>query len=247
MYAGQFAAPVVYRAPYGGGFGYGPSHSQALEAWFCHTPGLKVVAPATPRAAKGLLLAAIRDDSPVLFLEHKALYNLVGEVPEDDTAFEIGSGRIVHAGSDVTLVGYGRTVWLAVEAARRLAGRASVEVVDLRTLSPLDRPLVLASVRKTGRLVVVEDDCLSGGVGAEVVASVAEHATTRAPMRRVACADVPMPCCGVLERAALPHVDRVVQAVLQVLEGIDEPNDRHPENRRERDPRDARAVAAARG
>lgn len=247
MYAGQFSAPVVYRAPFGGGFGYGPSHSQALEAWFCHTPGLKVVAPATPRAARGLMLGALRQNCPVVFLEHKALYNLAADVPEDDGALDIGTGCIVRAGSDITVAGYGRTVWLAVEAARRLHGRVRVEVLDLRSLAPIDRPLLLASARKTGRLVMVEDDCLSGGVGAEVVAIVAEQVAMRAPMRRVACADVPMPCCAPLERAALPNVERVVQAVLEVMEGVDGSNNRHPEDRRERHPRNAGAMVAARG
>jgi len=223
MYGGRCRVPIVYRAPFGGGYGYGASHSQALEAWFAHTPGLKVVIPATPAAAKGLLTAAIRDDGPVVFLEHKALYNLEGDVPESEFELPIGEARMVRAGSDVTVVAYGRTVWLAVEAARRLANDISVEIVDLRTVAPLDRGTLLASVRKTTRLVVVEDDCLAGGIGAEVVAMAAESLVPAAPVGRVACADVPLPCCETLERAALPSVEKVEAAIRAAMEPIGEP------------------------
>jgi len=221
MYGGQCRVPVVYRAPYGGGYGYGASHSQCLEAWFAHVPGLKVVIPASPASAKGLLSAAIRDDGPVVFLEHKALYNIEGEVPDGPYEMPLGEARVVRPGTDVTVVGYGRTVWLAVEAGRRLAGEASVEILDLRTIAPLDREALLASVRKTSRLVIVEDDCLSGGVGAEVAASAAESVVLAAPVRRVACADVPLPCCETLESAALPTVEKVAEAIRGVLEPSD--------------------------
>ena len=245
MYAGQCSVPVVYRAPFGGGFGYGASHSQALEAWLMHVPGLQVVVPATPAAAKGLLTAAIRSDNPVVLLEHKALYNLRGPVPAESFTTPIGQARVVLPGSHVTIVGYGRTVWLALEAARRLAPAVEAEVIDLRTLVPLDRRLLVDSVRKTGRLVVVEDDCLTGGVGAEVVATVAEAVSLAAPVQRVAGADVPLPCCETLERAALPSAARVLAAVHRVMEGVDELVDSDSQDRGERHARYAGAVACS--
>jgi pyruvate/2-oxoglutarate/acetoin dehydrogenase E1 component len=246
MYNGQCHVPVVFRAPYGGGFGYGASHSQALEAWFMHTPGLKVVIPSTPAAAKGLLTAAIRDDGPVVYLENKALYNLEGQVPEEPFTIEIGTAQVVRPGSDVTVAGYGRTVWLAIEAARRLEKRVSMEVIDLRTIAPLDRQLLVDSVGKTGRLLTVEDDCLTGGVGAEVGATVAESVTLASPIARVGCADVPMPCCEPLERAALPSVDKVIAAVERIVESPDELVHRDSEDRRERNPSHRRRVACSR-
>ena len=233
MYAGQCSVPVVYRAPFGGGFGYGASHSQALEAWLMHVPGLQVVVPSTPAAAKGLLTAAIRSENPVVLLEHKALYNLRGPVPQESFTTPIGQARVVLPGAQVTIVGYGRAVWLALEAARRLRSEVDVEVIDLRSLVPLDRQLLVDSVRKTGRLVVVEDDCLTGGVGAEVVATVAESVALAAPVQRVAAADVPVPCCAPLERAALPSVMQVVAAVQRVMEGSNELVDSDSEDRGE--------------
>lgn len=245
MYAGQCRVPVVYRAPFGGGFGYGASHSQALEAWFMHTPGLKVVVPATPAAAYGLLMSAIRDDGPVVFLESKALYGIEGEVPDQPFAIPLGEGCVVRAGSDVTVVGYGRTVWLAIEAANRLANQISVEVIDLRTLAPLDRALLTASARKTSRLVVVEDDCLTAGVGAEVVATVCESVRLASPAVRVACADVPLPCCESLESAALPSMEKVVAAIEKVSGPANELDHRNTQDRRERDAGHRRRMAGA--
>ncbi len=248
MYAGQCKVPVVFRAPCGAGFGYGASHSQSLEAWFAHTPGLKVVVPSTPASAKGLLTSAIRDDGPVVFMENKALYNLQGQVDDSPFAIEIGPGQVVRPGRDVTVVGYGRTVWLAVEAARRLESRIDVEVIDLRTIVPLDRALVIRSVEKTGGLVVVADDTLTCGVGAEVVASVVERVTLRAPAVRVGGADVPVPCCEPLERAAMPSAQRVVDAVEATIEarpGYHELVHQDSEDRHERHTRDGRAMACA--
>lgn len=245
MYDGQCKVPVVFRAPYGAGFGYGASHSQSLEAWFMHTPGLKVVVPSTPEAAKGLLVAAIRDDNPVVFLENKALYNLEGDVSDSPCDCPIGRASVVRAGRDVTVVGYGRTVWLAVEAARRLGSVVDVELIDLRTIAPLDRESIGISVSKTGRLVVVEDDCLTGGVGAEVVAMAAESMLLRSPAVRVACADVPMSCCEPLEREAMPSVDRVVRAIERVMGGRNELDDRYSESRRERNSGHRREMARA--
>ncbi len=245
MYAGQCRVPVVFRAPFGGGFGYGASHSQSLEAWFTHTPGLKVVVPSTPASARGLLDAAIRDDGPVIFLEHKALYNLEGEVPEQLELWALDRAQVVRLGRDVTIVGYGRTVWLAIEAAKRLAGRADAEVVDLRSLSPLDVATLVESAKKTRRVVVVEDDCVTGGVGAEVAAVIAERVRLDAPLVRVACADVPMACCETLERAALPSVEKVVAAVSRQREKGYGLVDRGTESGCQREPRQSRELAGA--
>jgi len=245
MYAGQCAVPVVFRAPYGAGFGYGASHSQCLEAWFAHTPGLKVVIPSTPRSAKGLLLSAIQDNSPVVFLEHKALYNMEGEVEAEPFVEPLGCVRTVRPGRDATVVGYGRTVWLVVEAARRLESRIDVEVLDLQTLVPLDRDGIVESVCKTGRLVVVEDDTLTCGVGAEIVACVAERMVLASPAVRVATADVPMPCCETLERAAMPSVQRVVEAVERTVKGAHELGDHDTQDRYKRDPGRRAEVACA--
>lgn len=247
MYAGQCRVPVVFRAPYGGGFGYGASHSQSLEAWFMHTPGLKVVVPSTPASARGLLDAAIRDDGPVVFLEHKALYNMSGQVPEAAEPMPIGKAQIVRHGRDLTIAAYGRTVWLAVDAARRLTPRIDIEIVDLRSIAPLDVETLTRSVGKTKRLLVVEDDCLTGGVGAEVGSVVAERVTLRAPLVRVACADVPLPCCETLERAALPSVERVEAAAARLMEEANELVDRNTQSGRQRNPGESRELAGARG
>ncbi len=234
MYAGQCTVPVVFRTPFGGGFGYGASHSQSLESWFAHTPGLKVVIPSTPIAARGLLAAAIEDDNPVIFLENKALYNLSQGMSPKWQQMKIGRARIVRPGSDVTVVSYGRTVWLAVDAARQLGTSVDMEIVDLQTIRPLDRDLLRESVGRTGRLLVVEDDCLSGGIGSEVIASVVERVALRSPAARVACAEVPLPCCQSLERAALPSVARVMDAIKGMVENNRELVDRDAKGRCER-------------
>lgn len=245
MYAGQCQVPVVFRAPFGGGYGYGASHSQSLEAWFMHTPGLRVVVPSTPAAARGLLDAAIRDNGPVVFLEHKALYNLVGNVSDSSKDWSLDEAQVVRRGRDVTVVGYGRTAWLALEASRRLRDRIDVEVIDLRSLVPMDVGTLVESVSKTRRVVVVEDDCLTGGVGAEVSAAIAERVSLAVPLARVACADVPMPCCDSLERAALPSVDKVLTAVARQMEMEDALVDRGAESGCQREPRQGRQLAGA--
>lgn len=220
MYGGQARVPLVIRAPAGAGRGYGPSHSQSLEAWFVHTPGLKVVAPSTPRDAHGLLKAAIRDDNPVLFVESKLLYGVKGEVPDPDEVVPIGRAAVVREGEDVTLLAYSRMTGLAIEAASRLEGEGlDCEVLDLRTLAPLDEETVVASVAKTRRAVIVEEDTRRGGVGAELAAVIAERAFRHldSPVVRVACADVPIPCSPALERAVLPSVEKVAAAVKSLI------------------------------
>ena len=216
IYGGQACVPMVVRAPAGAGRGYGASHSQSLEAWFMHMPGLKVVAPATPRDARGLLKAAIRDDNPVICVENKLLYGTKGDVPDGDETVPIGKAAIVREGDDVTLIAYSRMTGLALEAAAALddAGISS-EVLDLRTLAPLDVEAIVASVSKTSRAVIVEEDTRRCGVGAEVAAILADNAFERldSPIRRVACDDVPIPCSPTLEQAVLPSVEKVVAAV----------------------------------
>jgi pyruvate/2-oxoglutarate/acetoin dehydrogenase E1 component len=220
MYGNQCTVPVVFRTPAGGGRCYGPTHSQSLEAWFMHVPGLKVVAPATPHDAKGLLKSAIRDDNPVIFIESKLLYGVKGEVPDGDYTVPIGEARIAREGQHLTLVSYSRMVGECERAAAALAGSGiECEVVDLRTLAPLDMDTVAASVEKTGRVLVVTEDCLTAGVSSEIAARIIEECFDflQAPVRRVAAADAPVPCSDVLEKAALPDAQKIVDAAVKLL------------------------------
>ncbi len=220
MYGPQVRVPVVIRTPAGGGRSYGATHSQSLEAWFLHVPGLKVLAPATPADAKSLLLAAIRDDNPVLFVEHKLLYATNGPVPESDEGGAIGVAAIRRAGGDVTIVAYSYQLGMALEAAEQLSHHGiEAEVIDLRSLAPLDTETIVASVRKTGRLVCVEEGTRTGGVGAEIAARVAEHAYEYldAPIRRLATPDIPIPFSPPLEQAALPTRDVIVRTVRELF------------------------------
>ncbi|GIW39840.1 MAG: pyruvate dehydrogenase E1 component subunit beta [Candidatus Binatia bacterium] len=220
VYGPQARVPLVLRTPAGGGRSYGATHSQSLEAWFLHAPGLKVATPATPADAAKLLRTAIRDDNPVLFVEHKLLYATTGEVPEDPEPEPFGRAAILREGRDVTLVAYSHGTLLALEAARELSGEGiEAEVIDLRTLVPLDTVTVCDSVRKTGRLVTVEEGAYTGGVGAEIVARVCEEAYEYldAPVRRVAALDVPIPFSPVLERAVLPQAGDIARTVREVL------------------------------
>ena len=212
------AVPMVVRLPSGGGFSGGPFHSQNPEAWFLQAPGLKVVAPATARDAKGLLISAIRDPNPVMFLEHKHLYRRVKEeVPEGDHAVPIGEARIAHEGNEMTIVAYGSTVPLAEQVVQELS--ADIEIVDLRTLHPLDRDTVLSSVRKTGKVLVAHEATRSCGIGAEVAALVAEEAFEHldGPVVRLTAPDVPIPFSPPLERRALPQLDDMKEACRELL------------------------------
>jgi pyruvate/2-oxoglutarate/acetoin dehydrogenase E1 component len=220
MYGPQVRVPLVLRTPAGGGRCYGATHSQSLEAWFLHVPGVKVVAPATPADAKALLTAAIRDDNPVLCVEHKLLYATTGPVPDDAEPGAIGRAMVRRPGRDVTLVAYSYDVGVALEAAQELASEGiDAEVLDLRSLVPMDTEAILTSVRKTGRLVCVEEGTRSGGVGAEIAARVAEYAYEYldAPVRRVAAADVPIPFSPALEPLALPQRADIVRTVRGIL------------------------------
>jgi 2-oxoisovalerate dehydrogenase E1 component beta subunit len=216
------AVPVVFRGPSGGGFRGGPYHSENPEAWFAHVPGLKIVQPSTPYDAKGLLKAAIRDNNPVIYLEHKHLYRRVREeVPDEDFIVPIGEADVKREGRDLTIVTYGAMVHESLKVADRLARQgAECEVVDLRTLAPLDKRTFLESVRKTSRALVVHEAHLTGGVGGEVAATIAQEAfdVLDAPVIRVASLDVPVPFAGPLEDAVLPNADKIFRAAVDVLE-----------------------------
>ncbi len=214
--------PVVFRGPSGGGFRGGPFHSQNPEAWFTHVPGLKVVQPSTPYDAKGLLKAAIRDNNPVVYFEHKHLYRRIREdIPEDDFVVPIGVADVKREGRDLTIVTYGAMVHESLEAAERLSKEgAECEVIDLRTLVPLDKQAFLDSVRKTSRALVVYEAHLTGGFGGEVAAIIAQEAfdALDAPVTRVASLDVPVPFAGPLEDAVLPNAEKIYKAAVDVLE-----------------------------
>lgn len=220
MSGGQLKMPLVFRGPNGAALQLGSQHSQAWESWLAHIPGLKVVAPATPADAKGLLKAAIRDDNPVIVLEGEMLYNTKGDVPDGEYVTPIGKADVKRAGTDVTLVCHSKTVALTLKAAEQLAEQqVSAEVLDLRSLRPMDEAAILASVAKTNRCVVVEEGWPHAGIGAQVVDIVQRDAfdALDAPVLRVTQADVPMPYNKQLERLAKPSPEKVVAAARRVL------------------------------
>jgi len=228
MFGGQVSVPLVIRMPQGAGHQLGPTHSHCLEAMFLHVPGLLVAVPATPADAKGLLKSAIRDDNPVIFIEHESLYGVRGEVPGgEDALVHFGRARVCREGSDVTIVGVSRMALTAERAAATLADdhRVQAEVIDPRTLRPLDLDTILASVRKTNRCVIVEEGWPHGGVAANLAALIAEHAfdDLDAPVARVSGADVPMPYFKPLEDIAYPHEAQIVRAALATLGMAPEP------------------------
>ena len=222
MFGGQARVPLVVRMPQGAGHQLGPTHSHCLEAMFLHVPGLLVAVPATAADAKGLLKSAIRDENPVIFIEHESLYGVRGEVPDDEEHLvRFGQARIAREGSDVTIVGISRMAITAERAAATLSSEHGVEaeVVDPRTLRPLDLDTILSSVRKTNRCVIVEEGWPHGGVGANLAALIGEQAfdDLDAPIQRVTGADVPMPYSKPLEDIAYPHEPQIVQAALATL------------------------------
>jgi len=219
MFGGKTSIPMVLRAPQGAGIGAAAQHSQSLEAWFMHIPGLKVVLPATPADAYGLLLTAIRDDNPVVFLEHKSLYGTEGEVPENAGPIPFGQANICREGTDVTIVAWSKMVLSALEAAETLAGDGiNAEVIDLRTLTPLDTGTVLESVKKTHNLVVAHEAVKVGGAGAEIAAQVAEEAIDHldGPIIRVGAPFSPVPFSTPLEEAFTPGARQIVEAVKKI-------------------------------
>ncbi|MFI2233174.1 alpha-ketoacid dehydrogenase subunit beta [Nocardia testacea] len=223
MFGGQTSVPMVIRTPGGGGQQLGATHSQNIELYYAFVPGLKVVAPSTPADARALLKAAIEDDDPVLFLENLALYNTKGEVPASVPPVEIGRAAITRPGTDITLIGYSRMATVCTAVAEKLAAEGiSAEVIDLRSLRPLDRDTLIASVRKTGCAVIGEDDWLTYGIGAELAASISDGAFDYldAPVRRVAMAEVPLPYAKPLETLALPSVDSLYTAASQTLAAV---------------------------
>jgi 2-oxoisovalerate dehydrogenase E1 component len=221
MLGGQVQVPLVIRTQGGAGKGYAAQHSQSLEAWFSHVPGLIVVMPSTPRDARGLLKSAIREPNPVLFIEHKVLYNTEGEVPEDEELIPLGKAEVKRAGNDVTITAHSMQVLKALEAAETLAREHGIEaeVIDLRTIAPLDEETIFASVRKTGKLVTVEEGYQNNGIGAEVIARVASKAfdALDAEPARVAFPNCPIPFAKSLESALLPDAKKIVAAVLKTV------------------------------
>jgi pyruvate dehydrogenase E1 component beta subunit len=221
MFGGQTPVPMVLRTPGGGGQQLAATHSQNLEVWYAFVPGLKVVTPATPHDARGMLRTAIRDDDPVIFIENLALYNTKGEVPDGDYTVEFGTAKVTKEGSDITIVAYSRMAVVALDVANRLEGEGiNAEVVDVRSLRPLDRETIAESVRKTGKAVVMEEDWLSYGVGAELAATIQEGAFDYldAPVRRVAMSEVPLPYAKPLELAALPNATHLINVIHQTLD-----------------------------
>ncbi len=224
MFGGQAKVPLVIRFPQGGGHQLGPTHSHTLEAMFLHVPGLLVAVPSTPADAKGLLKSAIRDDNPVIFIEHESLYGMRGDVPDNGGPMRFGEAAVRREGSDVTIVGISRMAVTAARAAEKLAAEEDIEaeVIDPRTLRPLDLDTILDSVRKTNRCVIVEEGWPHGGVGANLAALVQEQAFDYldAPIQRVTGADVPMPYSKALEQAAMPHEEHVVKAALATFRDV---------------------------
>lgn len=220
MFGGQFSVPVVIRSQQGTGRGAGAQHSQSLESWFVHIPGLKVIAPATPRDAYGLLKSAIRDLNPVIFLEHKGLYAVKGIVEDEEFTIPIGVAEVKREGSDVTVVTYSRMLGMALDVADELAKRGiSVEVVDLRTLKPLDIDTIERSVRRTRRAVILHEAVKIGGVGAEISAELNDRLFGQllAPILRVASHDVPLPANLQLEKLIIPDEARLIAAIESVV------------------------------
>jgi pyruvate/2-oxoglutarate/acetoin dehydrogenase E1 component len=214
--------PIVLRLPSGGGFSGGPFHSQNPESSFAHVPGLKVICPSTPEDAKGLLISAIEDPNPCLFMEHKHLYRRIkAEVPDGRYTTPIGKARVHREGSDISLITWGAMVYTATEAAERLeSDGVSVEILDLRTILPWDKEAVLETARKTSKVLVLHEDTRTGGFGAEIAATIGEEAfeDLDAPVRRIAAPDTPVPFSPPLEKAFIPQVDDVVAGLRALAE-----------------------------
>lgn len=216
MFGGKAKIPMVVRTPCGAGMGAAAQHSQSMEAWFTHIPGLKTVMPSTPADAKGLMTAAIRDDNPVIFIEHKQLFGLAGEVPDGDYVVPLGKADIKKSGADVTIVAWSWMVHKALAAAQQLVQAGiSAEVVDVQSLVPLDKETILKSVAKTSKLVIVHEAVRTGGFGGEIAAMVVEEGfdLLDAPIKRVTAPDTPIPFSPVLEQQYIPSEEKIIQAV----------------------------------
>ena len=220
MFGGQVRIPMVIWAPDGGGLSAAAQHSQSLESWFVHTPGIKVVVPSEPADVKGLIKTAIREDNPVIFFQHKKLFAQTGPVPEEEYLIPLGKGDIKREGKDITLITYSRMTYLSLEASEQLAGEGiDVEVIDLRTLKPLDFDLIAGSVKKTNNVLIVHEACLTGGFGGEIAAKIGEELFDYldAPVTRIGAKDVPIPFSPVMENFVLPQVNDIVNGVKKVL------------------------------
>jgi len=220
MFGGQTKVPMVVRTPFGAGVNIASHHSQSLEAWFMHTSGLKVAMPSTPYDAKGLLKTAIRDDNPVMFFEHKLLYPIKGPVPEEEYTIPLGVADVKREGEDVTIVATLYMVHKAIAAAKELSEQGvKAEVIDPRTIVPLDKKAIINSVKKTGRLVIVSEDCKTAGVSAEIAAMVAEEALDYldAPIKRVTEPDTPIPFSPPLEQFVIPSEKSIIKAVKEII------------------------------
>jgi pyruvate dehydrogenase E1 component beta subunit len=220
MSGGQFKIPIVIRGPGGAAYQLAAQHSQSLESYFCYCPGLKVVMPATPKDAKGLLKSAIRDDNPVIFIESEILYNTKGEVPGEEYLIPLGKAEILMEGNDITIISYSKMLLVAEEASRTLRQDGiSVELINLRTLKPLDNEFITSSVKKTGRVVIVEEGWEFAGFGAQIADTIYSQAFDYldGPIERVASIDVPMPYAANLEKAVLPDKERVIAAARRLL------------------------------
>ncbi len=220
MFGGQFKVPLTIRTPAGAAGSGGPQHSQCLEAWFAHIPGLKVVMPSTVYDVKGLLKSSIRDDNPVIFIEHKGLYALKEKIPEEEYTIPLGKADIKREGKDVTVVATARMVYEAMTAADKLAAEGiSVEIVDPRTITPLDKETILNSVKKTGRVVIAHEAVKTGGFGGEIAAIIAEEALDYldAPVKRVGAPFTPIPFSKPLEKFYLPNSEDIIKAVKEIV------------------------------
>jgi acetoin:2,6-dichlorophenolindophenol oxidoreductase subunit beta len=221
MFGGKAKVPMVVRAPGGSGTGAAAQHSQSIEAWFCHAPGLKVVVPSTAYDAKGLLKASIDDDNPVIFIEQKVLYRQKGEVPEGEYTVPLGVADVKREGKDLSIISYGRMIPLCLQVAEKLADEGiDIEVVDPRTLVPLDKEALIKSAKKTGRVLIVHEACQTGGYGGEMAAVIADSEAffyLDAPVRRLAGLDVPIPYCPELEKHVVPTLETIEAEIRDLL------------------------------
>lgn len=221
MFGGKAKVPMVLRTAGGSGTGAAAQHSQSLEAWYCHIPGLKVVVPSTPYDAKGLLKAAIRDDNPVIFIEQKLLYRKKGMVPIEDYIIELGKADVKREGRDLTIITYGRMIPTCLEVAEEMVKEGiEIEVVDPRTLHPLDKETLIASVKKTGKLLIVHEAVQTGGIGGEIAALIADSEAfyyLDAPIKRLGGLDIPIPYCPELEKNAVPTAEKIREAVYALV------------------------------
>ena len=223
MSGGKVSVPVVIKMQSGAGRGKAAQHSQSFEAIYSHIPGLKVVMPSTPYDAKGLFKAAIRDNDPIVYMEHGSLYGIKGQIPEEDYTIPLGIGEIKREGKDISIITYSYMVHMALAAAEILQGEGiDAEIVDLRTLRPMDTGIIVDSIKKTHRVVVLHEACITGGIGGEIVAKIAENVFDYidAPIRRLGIPDVPIPYAKSLEDTILPTKEKLIACIKEVLEGI---------------------------